>query len=316
MKEEKSEKEVKDDEEHINIESKTIIDLDEHLPLKTKGKIKQMNLSDYVGSIYFFEDIDIKYIKNYKKFLMNDIFSIYFIDAFYHNELFKKMKIFYLNKYDEATIGTKVMAFPSIYKNFNNGLEPRLFLKQHNYFFESKYFPISHPYFVDYLKEHNLQNKSINLIPKSLPNYIFNNKNQSNCFKIDAELVKIETEYFGQIFIFNFRRSEEKFLLFQEKEYIPSEDKEDFFDNKDNYKYLFSLTFSTDREKRRQKKNDFLKKRKEKSIIIFFSEIEEIIERRFFLMWQGFEIFLKNGKSYLFNLYSVENKNEIMNFLK
>ena len=316
LKEEKSEKEVKDDEEHINIESKTIIDLDEHLPLKTKGKIKQMNLSDYVGSIYFFEDIDIKYIKNYKKFLMNDIFSIYFIDAFYHNELFKKMKIFYLNKYDEATIGTKVMAFPSIYKNFNNGLEPRLFLKQHNYFFESKYFPISHPYFVDYLKEHNLQNKSINLIPKSLPNYIFNNKNQSNCFKIDAELVKIETEYFGQIFIFNFIRSEEKFLLFQEKEYIPSEDKEDFFDNKDNYKYLFSLTFSTDREKRRQKKNDFLKKRKEKTIIIFFSEIEEIIERRFFLMWQGFEIFLKNGKSYLFNLYSVENKNEIMNFFK
>lgn len=40
---------------------------------------------------------------------------------------------------------------------------------------------------------------------------------------------------------------------------------------------------------------------KYKNIIIFISEIEEIVERRFLLMWQGFEIYLKDGRSFYFN---------------
>ena len=38
-----------------------------------------------------------------------------------------------------------------------------MFLKQHNNFFNSKYFHISHPYFVDFIKKYNIQNKSIKL---------------------------------------------------------------------------------------------------------------------------------------------------------
>ena len=301
---------------NINIESNTIINLEDHFPLKQKAKIKQINLSEFTNSIYFFEDIDTNYIKNYKKYLMNNIFSLYFIDTFYHNNLFQKMKLYYLNNYKDAANETKTLIFPSKYKNFNNGLEPGMFLKQHKYFFESKYFPISHPYFVNYLKENNIYNKSIILYPKNLPNYLFNNDNQSNSFKIDAELVKIKNEYFGEIFIFNFG-GDIKFLIFQEKEYIPNDLKDDFLDNKDNYKYLFSLTFSNDIEKRRQKNKIKQEKRiKNKTIVLFFNEIEEIMERRFFLMWNGCEIFLKNGKSYLFNLFSSENKNEIMNIFK
>ena len=41
--------------------------------------------------------------------------------------------------------------------------------------------------------------------------------------------------------------------------------------------------------------------KRNKVVIISFDEIEEIIERRFLLMWQAIEIYLKNGKSYFFN---------------
>jgi hypothetical protein len=42
---------------------------------------------------------------------------------------------------------------------------------------------------------------------------------------------------------------------------------------------------------------------KEKEFKIFFKDISEILIRRFLFNWQGVEIFLKNGKSYLFNLF-------------
>ena len=58
------------------------------------------------------------------------------------------------------------------------------------------------------------------------------------------------------------------------------------------------------------------KKIKNKNIIILFSEIEEIIERRFLFLWQGVEIYLKNGKSYFFNLFSEDSKNKIFEFFK
>ena len=140
-------------ENNINIESKKNIVIEDNLFNKQKTKLKQINLSEYTNSIFFFENIDINYTVNFKKDLMNKIFSIYFLDVFFSNELFKKMKFFYLNEYKMANYYTKMLNFPSVFKNFNNGLEPGMFLKQHNNFFNSKYFPISHPYFVDYIKK-------------------------------------------------------------------------------------------------------------------------------------------------------------------
>ena len=51
----------------------------------------------------------------------------------------------------------------------------------------------------------------------------------------------------------------------------------------------------------------------ENKYFIFFlysnliNEIEEIIVRRYLYDYRAFEIFLKNGKSYYFNLYSKDN---------
>ena len=78
------------------------------------------------------------------------------------------------------------------------------------------------------------------------------------------------------------------------------------------YSYLFSICSITKRptkykkeiinENQRNKKTKIVERGITKKIIILYSEIEQIIERRFLLMWQGIEIYLKNGKSYFFNL--------------
>jgi hypothetical protein len=47
-----------------------------------------------------------------------------------------------------------------------------------------------------------------------------------------------------------------------------------------------------------------------------FDEIEEILERRFLLMWQAIEIILKNGKSYFFNFLSKEENTFILDLFK
>ena len=306
-------------ENNINIESKKNIVIEDNLFNKQKTKLKQINLSEYTNSIFFFENIDINYTVNFKKDLMNKIFSIYFLDVFFSNELFKKMKFFYLNEYKMANYYTKMLNFPSVFKNFNNGLEPGMFLKQHNNFFNSKYFPISHPYFVDYIKKNDIHNKSIKLYRKKLPEFLFNN-NEPNLFKINCELIKIDNEYFGQIIGCNLE-NQEKYLVFQEKELEFNCKEDNIFDDPKNYEFLFSMSFSTylniiTNKKKNQNIEIKRKKIKDKIILILFSEIEEIIERRFLLMWQGIEIFLKNGKSYFFNLFSEERNNRIIEFFK
>ena len=49
---------------------------------------------------------------------------------------------------------------------------------------------------------------------------------------------------------------------------------------------------------------------KNKYIIIFNSEIKEIVRRRFCFNYIGYEIFLKNNKSYLLNFFNLKNVND------
>ena len=303
---------------NINIDSNTIINIEMDFPNRLLSNLKKINLSEYVNSIFYFDNIDINYVTNYKKYLMKNIFSLFFLDVFYNNELFKKMKSFYLNKYEDSNNDTKMLNYPSKYKNFHNGLEPGMFLKIHNNFFNNQFFPISHPYFVEFIKKNNIINKSIKLVPKKLPEYL-NNKNKAVTINTYCELIKIDHAYFGQIIGFNFE-NQEKFLIFKEEDIDLNIENDKIFDNINNYKYLFSLTClihsESENEKNENDIKDEMKKNKKKFIIILFSEIEEIIERRFLFMWQGIEIYLKNGKSYFFNLFSESIKNNIFDYFK
>ena len=97
--------------------------------------VDEIKISELTKNTYFLEDIDNYYIYNIKKDIMNNIFSVYFIDTFFSSHLFKKMKLYYLNKYPDVEPQTKVLNFPSRIKRFNNGLNPDNILKLNYKFF-------------------------------------------------------------------------------------------------------------------------------------------------------------------------------------
>ena len=261
-----------------------------------------INISELTKNTYYLEYIDDYYIFNIKKDVMNNIFSIYFIDTFYSNDLFKKMKLYFLNEHPDADSKTKILNYPSKIKKFNNGLEPDNILKLNYKFFYDKYFPVSHPYFYQYMIKNKISpSKYIKLFHKNidLP------EKQINC-----ELIKMDKNYFGQLFCFFQEEKTNKFLIFQEKKKDFKEYDGSIFDSEENGEDIFSLSFLQTKLKKGKSKAKYKNqiKRKKKIVVIHFNEIEEIIEKRFYLMWQAIEIYLKNGKSYFFNLLTESNK--------
>ena len=245
---------------------------------------------------------------------MNNIFSFYFIDTFFSNKLFRKMKLIYFNDYPDANSKTKSLNFPSKLKTFNNGLEPDNILKLNYKFFSDKYFPVSHPYFYEYMQKNNIPpNKYIKLFHKNIDF----SKNE-NKIKLDCELIKLDKNYFGELFCFFEEEENKRILVFQEKKFDFNNFDESIFDNEENSKNIFSLSFITQKLKQGKTKSTYKNqfKRKEKLVIIHFSDIDEIIEKRCLLLWQAVEIYLKNGKSYFLNLLSEDNKNLLIKELE
>ena len=287
-------------------------------------EIPLLELKNELFSHIIFDDINKEYIKNIKKELMKNIFGIYFEESFYNNKTFQKMKNYYLNIYDDTKSETKLLNYPSKIKSFTNGLDIPLFLKEDNKFFITKLFPITHLYFHKYMNKHNILNESIILLKKNIkiPYNILNNKEEKNDF--ECELVKMDKTYFGHII----NSTKDEYILFKEKKFK-------LVENEDNLKEeignrIFSLSslelVITKGEKlaKAEAKNNLLDEdifpneelNYDKTVLIFYSDIEEIIERRYFYYWQGIEIFLKNGKSYIFNMLTEENYNNVKNILK
>ena len=255
---------------------------------------------------------------------MKTIFGIYFEKSFFYNETFEKMKKFYLNNFDETNVETKLLNFPSKIKNFTNGLEIPLFLKENKHFFITKIFPITHEYFHQYMNKNNILNESIILRKKeiSIPPNIMNNTEEKNNF--ECELVKLDRIYFGDII----NSTKGEFILFKEKPFKIVDDENNLMEEMD--KRIFSLSSleliisKGEKTAKAEAKNNLLDEdifpneelNYNKSLLIFYSDIEEIIERRSLYMWQGIEIFLKNGKSYIFNMLTDDNYNNMVKSFK
>ena len=212
-------------------------------------------------------------------FQKNDLFfksfANQFSDFYFYNDKFTKMKLYYSSHY-QINSDTKLLNFPSKIKNYSKKYQPRLFLTQNLHFFSSKFFQISHPYFVNFEKK--IKNKSI-IIKKKILNI------SKNYIYYYSEYVNITDNIFGKIYF------EEYFLFFKSEENIPSQTQNFFFTE---------ITTQP---------------LKEKMIIIFYEEVEYVIERRFLFLWQAMEFYLKNGKSYYFNLYENKEMNKMMNEL-
>ena len=250
-----------------------------------------------INKIKFFYDLDEKYVYNIKKDLMNNIFGLFYIDEFFYNSDFCIMKKFYINKMMTGKMvkNSKQINFPTILKNYKNNFESNIFLKQFNNYFTDLFLPITHDYVDKYLNDKISRKKSIKLKQKDLPQFIGDKK-------IECEILKNETSFYGKL-IYN---ENGNYLMFKEESRTYDEEDKEF-----RYLFLIDYFWYFNYLKKTQTKK-FRERTKKKNIIFLFDNIEEIIEMRILLLWKGFEIYLKNGKSYLFNFLSTKDYDDFI----
>ena len=223
-------------------------------------------------------DIDLENsVKYFKSDLIFKDCSIFFDDIFFIDKNFIILKKSFLIRYKNLLMGEKgksFLNFPIKLKNFSSNKYsiPKIFLECDLNFYKSKYFSVCHPDFnAKLLKKDSFPNFPSHydyfndIFKKYLKNYSF------YCY---CEFISAKYIIFGKIYICD------KFILFKN---------ENSFDDK-NIEFIFHSN-----------KNEIVFNKK--IIIIKHKDIEEIIIRAFAYNNQAFEIFLKNGKSYFFNLY-------------
>ena len=260
--------------------------------LKNKCLLLKKNFCETfedLGTFYFvlnsYFDIEMSNVtKCLKKDLLLKDCSIYFFDIFYNDSNFKKIKnSFYYNyaKYlpnNDDNYNTELLSYPSKLKNFSSSkyFTPKMLLSPAaNFYKNDTIFELFYPK----IKKNLLKNKSFPPLPSHYEYYqnlLQNNDDNLILLTLNCELISVKHIIFGTIDLY------EKFILFKNKD--------EFEDYQTSVKFVFSTGIS----------DITLNK---KIIIISYNEIEEIIKRTFVYNSQAIEIFLKNGKSYLFNLF-------------
>ena len=220
-----------------------------------------------------------------KRDLLLKKFGVFFKDVYFNNKNFIKMRrlfdyLYTINGTENESIyepNFKV-SFPTTMKNFSSCklFYPKLFFKQNLNFFKNKYFPISHPYYIDKVEQYKDEKPSLS------HSLLINEKNGllfcdvgKNSFECECELLSNTLIVFGKLII------SQGYILFVNKN-KPTEI---------NEHYLFGSDEVEDTEQKKQ-------------VLIPFIHLEEAIMRRFLYMNQAIEFFTKNGKSYFFNLYT------------
>ena len=281
--------------EQINKETNNYNFTDAEFPiLCTKRDLILKKLGYYFYKFYFY---DITFLKTKKRFL-----SLYppkiFTNSYYNLE--KQMSLDY----------------PSTMKNFFNEetYYPRLFLRPDKNFFDDFFFKISHEYCEklnpalfapnnnkpNFNYGHGLLNQKdfeLFTVEKYNPENIYDNCND-NFYEV--ELLCFNNNYRGKI------KLGKNSMIFQ------SEVDFDFKKYTKDIKYIISS------------KIEEISKN-EKQVIISYKIISQIILRKFVYFKQAVEVFLKNGKSYFFNIFTEalcnefitkieEKKNDAINF--
>ena len=284
------------DKKEYDLENNTSKEGDNHPTKKANTFNLELNTSNIkniysltaTNCFFSFENIEKKYIiYNPKNYLIKRVFSSSFQDALFKDKLFQKIKSSYLCKYHRnktLRIRSKQLNYPVRQKNFSNSLEPKTFICKDNKFYKKEFFSVSHKYINPTL----IKETDINALYFYPHEYLRNNNKKESQF--DCELVTNQFLYSGKMYI------DEEFIFFTTEK--AQREKGNL---EDNYKYIFST-------KDNENKTD-----KMKSFIIFIKEIKEVIARRTLLMKQSIEIFIKNGKSFFFNLFKTKICDEIFN---
>ena len=214
--------------------------------------------------------------------------SVFFGDMYFYDKNFLKIKKLFKYNFENKkrlNLINEIEKFkcPIKLKNYanNKNAYPQLFVKPYTSFYNLETLRISHPYF----KRKGIKKPSFPYLP---PHYnilksIIDNNNKDIYFNEECEVISKTNIIAGNLIL------NDKFIYFKNNNEIKSQYGK-------NLKYLFCSMI-----------DDI--KIKDKIILIKIKEIQEIISRRYIYDYRAIEIFLKDGKSYYFNLYSPINVN-------
>ena len=245
----------------------------------------------------------------FKKDLIRKYFSFYFKKLLTYDEDFLNIKKLYTLTYDKEIeeIDKYKISYPTRIKNYICNNYDKIFLKKDFGFFTDGYFEYSHDYLYNKKNNYNYKFQNKYIFPSkqlirdndSLFQEIFSKIIIKEATKFECELITIQGTIFGYIYILD------NCLLFKSE----IENDKRLLKNKTEKDYemgLFYVCCSID--------YDFLKK--EKIILMEFNNIKEVINHTFAYIWISLEIFLKDGRSFLFNLFNEDLHSDFFEILK
>ena len=249
------------------------------------------------------------YIRTIKftKDLIRTYFSAYFNDLLTYDEDFINIKNLYIMTYHKEikNIDNYGILYPIRFKNYITNNYNKMFLKRDFNFFTDGYFKYSHNYIYNEKFKYNysFQNKLLFPQKKLMEDNDSAHKNTSLLLNeliiYECELITVKGSIYGNLYVFD------NCLLFK-SDLKNDKRKKDFKSKNNEDNYLDYACCSIE--------YDFLKK--EKTIILEYNNIKEVVNRTFFYSWISSEIFLKDGRSFLFNLFNEETNDDLLEFLK
>ena len=258
-----------------------------------KNKLSKKNVINgyYKQIINELDPIDIKMLLNPKEYFLWKNFTVSFKDFIFNNKKFRKLAIIYdiytRNKnvmYSSTRDKEFYLNYPVKIKNYTIDEYYRPFVKPYLNFFNNKYIKKSHPYMKkNILKKPQFKEDNFYSIDfcRILP--CLSKKMKSK--KILCENIKNKGNVFGYILLYN------NFLIFINS---PEEDERKSKDLQKRLDFIYSI------------REDIIVDTN-KYIIIFYKDIKEVIKRRVCFNYIGYEIFLKDDRSYFFNFFSKES---------
>ena len=239
-----------------------------------------------------------KILANPKVNFLWKIFTYSFRDFIFNDKNFIKVskcfKIFsknYILEMSSKEENKYHLNYPTKIKNFICNDYYRPFLKPDMKFFNRSLIKTSHNYIPNKIIEKiKLENKLSDI--KFIKFFPINEK-EKDLQKFYCENVSYKGSIFGKMYVLD------SFFVFVNKDYK---------NIKKNREELMFFLYS---------KEDITKYKNIKKVIIFYyNEIKEIIVRRFWLKYIGYEIFLKDGRSYLFNFFKADKLNDFSNLIQ
>ena len=265
-------------------------------------KLKNINIpSKFYRNIFHLSDSKtMKILFNPKEYFFWNKFTLILKNIIFNDKKFdiltKKYNIIF--KHFFTTKNKLKLKYPSKLKNFICDDYYRPFIKPDLNFYKHKLLIKSHSYLN---ANKNLINATIsdndNLSKIKFERILPINYDLRPTKRIVCELINNSGSIYGHIYL------NHAFLLFiSDTGNDPrSENIKNNADEEQEEFYLYSY-FSEERLKN-----------KKKYIIMYFSEIKEIFIRRFCFNYIGYEIFMKDNRSHLFNFF---NKNNLKKFLQ